>query len=78
MWKVKLAAALALLLIFVFVFVQNLDPVRFKLQPLGEINVSKTALILVSAALGSVVTLAVQWYVRRGRHQNQAAALPPR
>lgn len=65
MTKAKLIAAAVVAVLVISTLAQNADPVAFKFWPLVDFRVSKTVLIIVSAACGSVATLGLQWYLRR-------------
>ena len=66
MAKAKIIAAILVAAYVIGVFVQNSEPVDFKFLFLGTIRVSRTLLIIVSALLGSAVTLLAQvmWHRR--------------
>lgn len=75
MGRVKLAAAIVVVALALVVFVQNSQPVSFTFLLFKPVYVSKTLLILVSAVVGAVCTLLVQFAWRR-RKRPAAAAVP--
>lgn len=77
MGQVKLIAAIVAVAVVVVVFAQNSQPVQFKFLFFESIWVSKTVLILMSAVLGSLVTLIVQFLWRRRKQPSAVPVTPP-
>ena len=77
MGKAKIIAAIVGIILLLLVFVQNSQPVQFTFLFFEPIFVSKTLLILVSAACGAAVTLLVQFAWRRRKRPAAAPAPPP-
>ncbi len=76
MGKIKLAVAVVVAAYVIGIFVQNSDPVDFKFLFLGTIRVSRTLLIIISALIGSMLTLIAQFAWRRRKRPSAPAAVP--
>ena len=76
MGKIKVGVAVVLAAYVIAIFVQNSGPVDFKFLFLGEIQVSRTLLVIISALIGSVLTLIVQFAWRRRKRPTAPVAVP--
>lgn len=68
--KARLIGALFVIFLMLANLVINREPVTFTFWifwPVLQVEMAKTVLIIGSAVLGSLLTLAVQWYLRRSR-----------
>ncbi len=66
MRRAKITAALLAVLVLVILSFQNPAPVEFKFLWM-EIQIPKIMLMVLSAAVGAVVTLVIQYLLRSGR-----------
>jgi len=77
MAKAKIIAAILVAAYVIGVFVQNSEYVDFKFLFLGTIRVSRTLLIIVSALLGSAVTILAQVMWHRHKRPSHVSVAPP-